>query len=151
MDNLGMVFLGLIALASLVQAAFLVLLATGARRLAQRVDELQGRLEKEVRPSLDNLTQVSSNLAELSDIVAVQARRLDGVVATTVEKVDETTAKVQEIVLRPLGGVDTVMPFVKGIQRAFEVYRQLGGFAAAEGRGRRGSARSYDSDEHLFI
>lgn len=149
MDSLGMIFLGLIALSSLVQAAFLVMVATGARRLAQRVDELQVRLEKDIRPSLDHLTQVTGNIAEVTDILAAQARRLDGVVASTVEKVDQTAARVQDLVLRPLGGLERLVPFFKGVQAALDVYRQLGGFAAAQDR--RGTSRRYQGDEHLFI
>ena len=45
-DRLAMLFLGLIALASLVQAAFLIVLAAGARRVGRRVDELQQRLDR---------------------------------------------------------------------------------------------------------
>ncbi len=148
--TLGMIFLGLIALASLVQATFLVVLATASRRLAHRVDELQGRLEREIRPTLANLTHLSGNLAELSDLVAVQARRLDGVVSTTVERVDETAARVQAIVLRPLGLLGNLVPFLRAVQKAIEVYRRLGGLAVAQGR-RGSSSRRYEGDEHLFI
>ena len=45
MDSMGLVFLGVIALASLVQGAFLVGLALGGLRLARRMGE---RLTREI-------------------------------------------------------------------------------------------------------
>lgn len=149
METWGVVFLGVIALGSLVQTAFLIGLAVQGRRLAQRVAELQDRVERDIRPTLDNLSRVTRNLAEVSDLAVLQVRRFDGLLADTIEKVEETTNMVRKVVLRPLGPLVDLAAFLRGIRRGIEVYHSLRGF---ERRERVAGGRSYDEDdEHLFI
>ncbi len=78
---------GLFALASLVQGAFLVAVVVFGRRLAQRIDALQARIDRDITPALENLGRVSRAAAEIADLAALQARRLDLVLADTVEKI----------------------------------------------------------------
>jgi hypothetical protein len=148
MGTWGVVFLGIIAVGSLVQAAFLVGLVLQGQRLGRRLGELQDRIDREIRPSLENLSRVSRNLAEVSDLAVLQVRRFDGLLADTVEKVEETTTLLRRVILRPLGPLVDVAAFLKGIRRGIEVYQQLRGFDRHEG----GVSRRYDADdEHLFI
>ncbi|HWX24746.1 MAG TPA: hypothetical protein VN083_06860 [Vicinamibacteria bacterium] len=148
MNSLGVVFLGLIAISSLVQAAFLIRLAIEGRRFSSRLDAIQDRFEKEVRPAFDNLNRITRNLAEVSDTAVLQARRVDGLLADTVEKIEETTGTLQRLVLRPLGPLVDVAAFFKGIRRGLTVYRQLSGMDSPE---RPFVRRSSEEDEHLFI
>lgn len=147
MDSLGVTFLGVIALASAVQAVFIVGLMLYGRRLARRLDEFQDRLEREIRPTLDGLTQVTRNLSEVSDLAVLQARRLDDLVADTVGKVEEATDLVRRVIVRPLGPLVEITAFFRGIRRGLEVFHQLRGVDNQ----RRGSSRRYVEDEHLFI
>lgn len=147
MDSWGVVFLGVIALSSLVQAGFLIGLARGGRRLARRFDELQARFERDVRPGLENLTRISRNVAEVSDLAVLQARRIDGLIADTVEKIEETTAQLRRVIVRPLGPLMDIAAFFRGLRRGFQVYRQLRGLESQE----KGAGRRYTEDEHLFI
>src|SRR5258708_33411778 len=102
MDSWVVLFLGVIALSSLVQAVFLIGLAVGGRRLARRLDEMQKGVRREIRPSLDNLSRITRNLAEIADFATLQARRVDDVLADTVGKNQEATDMVRRVVLRPL-------------------------------------------------
>jgi hypothetical protein len=147
MDSLGLAFLGVIALASALQSVLIVGLLVYGRRLARRLEEFQQRLEREVRPTLDGLAQVTRNLGEVSDIAVLQARRLDDLVADTVVKVEEATDLVRRVVVRPLGPLAEVAAIFKGVRRGLEVFHQLRGADTQ----RRGSSRSYAEDEHLFI
>jgi hypothetical protein len=148
MDSWGIVFLGVIALGSLVQAGFLISLTMQGRRLGRRLEELNDHIEREIRPSLDNLVRVTRNLAEVSDLAVLQARRFDLVLADTVEKIEDTTSMVRKLILRPLGPLVDLTAFIKGIRRGLEVYQQLRGFDRRE----HGSDRRYEADdEHLFI
>jgi len=148
METWGVVFLGAIALSSIVQAVFLIGLARGGQRLARRLDELQDRVDREIRPALDNLGRITRNLSEVSDLVVIQARRVDDLLADTVDKIEETTSTLRRVILRPLGPLVDVVAFLKGVRRALEVYHQLRGFDRREG----GVGRRYsDDDEHLFI
>jgi hypothetical protein len=148
MDSLGVVFLGLIALSSLVQAVFLIRLTIEGRKFSSRLDAIQDRLEREVRPAFDNLNRITRNLAEVSDTAVLQARRVDGLLADTVDKIEETTGTLQKLVLRPFGPLVDVGAFLKGIQRGLSVYRQLSGM---DSPGRPFVRRAAEEDEHLFI
>ncbi len=147
METWGVVFLGVIALASVVQGAFLVALMVAGRRLSRRIDALQTRIDRDVTPALENFARVSRAAAEIADLATLQARRLDLLLADTVEKVEETTALVQQFVVRPLRPLGGIAAFLKGLQRGMEVYLQFDRDRAAISRRRsRG-----DDDEHLFI
>jgi len=151
MESWGVFFLGLIALASLVQAGFLIGLLLAGRRLAQRVDELSARLDREIKPALENLTRVSRAAAEIADLATLQARRIDLLLADTVEKIEETTGVIQQLVVRPLKPLGGILAFLRGLQRGMEVYMQLGrGLPGAPPPAHRRRSHTED-DEHLFI
>jgi hypothetical protein len=140
-------FLGVIALGSLVQAAFLVGLAVAGRRLARRLDEMERRWDKEFLPAVQNLERVSRNLAEVSDLGVLGARRLDAALADLLDKLEDTTRIMRRTLLRPLGPLVDIAAFLKGLRRGIDVYQQLRGLD----RSTRAPHRSYADDEHLFI
>jgi hypothetical protein len=150
MESWGIVFLGIIALASVVQAGFLIGLVVAGSRLARRVDELSRRLDREVSPALENFTRVSRAAAEISDLAVLQARRVDLMLADTIDKIEETTGLFQQFVVRPLKPIGGVFAFLRGIQRGLEVYTQLGRGAAGPHQAPRRRSHTED-DEHLFI
>jgi hypothetical protein len=147
MDSWGVVFLGVIAASSVVQAVFLIGLARAGQRLARRVEELQRRIDHDLRPGLENLTRITHTLAVITDVAAVQAQRAGEMVTGALDRVEETIALVQQMVLKPLGSLSDLMAVLKGVRHGIEVYRQLGGVR----REHRGAARRYQDDEHLFI
>jgi len=142
------IFLGVIALGSLTQMAVLVLLFLESRKAVRRLDALQLRVEKDLRPALEGLARISRNLAEVSDLAVLEARRVDVAVADVIDQFQELTREVRSTFVRPLGPLVDILAFVKGVQRGIQVYRQLGGHDARE----RGFHRPYaEEDEHLFI
>ena len=148
METWGVVFLGIIALGSLIQSAFLVRIALAGREMSRRLAELQERVDRDLRPTLENLSRVTRNLAEVSDVAVLQARRVDDLLADTIEKIEGTTSIVKQVVLRPLGPLMDVAAFFKGLRRGIEVYQTLRGFDRRERPPRGGYA---EDDEHLFI
>jgi hypothetical protein len=141
------VLLAVIALSSLVQGAILLGLAWGGKRLSQRVDELQGRLDRDIRPALESIRQMSRNLAETSDLAVVQVRRLEGFVGEAFDRIEDTRRQIQRAARLPLSAFDRASAMLRGVRRGLDVYHRLGGLST-QGRGR---ARSYREDEHLFI
>jgi len=147
MDTVGVVFLGLIALSSLVQGALLLMLARDGLRLGRRIQDLQARVEREVKPILDDVNAVARNVSQVSDLAAAQAHRIQDVITDTARRVEETRDEIRHALSHPVAALGDVVAFLKGIRRGLEVYRQLGGFEAQT----RGSSRRYSDDEHLFI
>jgi hypothetical protein len=152
MDSWGVFFLGVIALASVLQAGFLVGLVVFGLRLGRRLDALQTRLDREVSPALDNFNRVARAAAEIADLATLQARRLDLALADTIDKVEETTATIQQLVLRPLKPLGGALAFLRGLQRGMEVFFQLERGAGPELRRPAPRRRGHgEDDEHLFI
>ena len=149
MESWAVVFLGVIALASLAQTVFLIALAVAGRRLARRVDEIHDRFERDLRPSLESFSRVSRNLAEMTDLATLQARRIDGVLADTLDKVEDATGYLRRVLLRPLGPLADVAAAIKGLRRGLDVYHKL---RALESHKRAPTRRmAAGEDEHLFI
>ncbi len=149
MSDLAIAFLGIIALATLVQAGFLIGLALKGMRLSRRVGEMQQRYEREIRPLMESASRVSRNAAEASDLAVLQVRRVDDMLASTFEKVDRTTSRISEALVRPLGPLANATALLRGVQTGLDVYRAL------SSRGRDGRVhvprRPVEEDEHLFI
>jgi hypothetical protein len=146
-DSGATILLAVIALSAVVQAFLICGIALGGRRLTQRLDELQGKVDREIRPALANLSHLTRNVAEASDLAVVQVRRIEAVVGDALDRLEETRRAVQRVARVPLRALGRAGAVMSGFRRGFDVYRQLGGLSA-QGRGR---ARSYREDEHLFI
>ena len=151
MESWGIFFLGVIALASVVQAGFLIGLVVFGRRLARRVDALQIRLDREISPALDNFTRVSRAAAEIADLATLQARRLDLVLGDAIDRVESATAAIQQLVVRPLRPIGGIVAFLKGLQRGIDVYFQLARGAPPDRRPHPRRRGHGEDDEHLFI
>ena len=147
MDSLALVFLGVIALSSLVQGAFLVFLGLSGLKLARKVAEIQESVDRELRPALDNMHKVTENLASVSEIATEQARRVEMLVAETVARVEAARDNVQRSVLRPMDSLRDVAAILKGVRRGVDVYHKLGRVQPRQ----QGASRRYGEDEHLFI
>jgi hypothetical protein len=149
MESWAVVFLGVIAVGSLVQTVFIVALALAGKRLARRVDEMHDRFERELRPSLESISRMSRNLAEMSDLATLQARRIDGVLADIIDKVEDATGHLRRFLLRPLGPLADVAAVIKALRRGLDVYHRLRGLDSPKRVPRRRMAAG--EDEHLFI
>jgi hypothetical protein len=147
METVGVVFLGVIALSSLVQALFLIGLAREGRNVARRLDEIERKFETELTPSLRNLARLSQNLADVSDMASAQSRRVDAFMADTIDKLEDATGMLRQVMMRPMSTLMDISALLKGIRKGVEIYRRLGGMESEH----RGGARRYADDEHLFI
>ena len=147
MDDLALVFLGAIAFAALVQAAFLVALGVGGLRLLRRVTELHQGLQAEILPAFENVKRIAADLDEVSAVTAAQVRKVEDLVAETVARVEDMRVQVATAVARPLDSFRDLGAVLKGLRRGLQVYRQLGALGAQH----RGATRRYVGDEHLFI
>jgi predicted PurR-regulated permease PerM len=118
MDPLALVFLGVIALSSLVQAAFLVGLARAGMDLAKQVSAWEDRFEREIRPAIANVTQVAENLSQITDGVLRQIPEIEAVVQETSQSVRRLGQAVDRFVLRPLAPVTATAFLIAAARRA---------------------------------
>ena len=147
METLGVVFLGVIAVSSAIQAVFLIRLGVEGKKLGRRLEEIERRIEAELQPSLRNFARVSQHVAEVAEVVALQTRRVDLFMADTIDKLEDATGVLRQVALKPMSALLDITALLKGIRKGLEIYRRLGGMESEH----RGGPRRYADDEHLFI
>jgi hypothetical protein len=124
-DNLSRVFLGVLALASLVQALVVLAIALAGRKLARDLAEVKAGLGKTLEPVADDVRRVARNAADITDTVAAQGRRMDRAVGATTASLQDTAEYVGRAVrtgVRPLIEVGALW---QGVKQALRVYRSL--------------------------
>jgi hypothetical protein len=123
-DTLSNVFLGVIAVASLVQAMFVIALALAGRRLFAKLEELQERVDQQLDPVLGQVAKIARNVADVSETVVAQGQRVDAFVAETTDRLRETTDYVQRAVVKGAAPLVQIGALWSGIRRAFETWQQ---------------------------
>jgi type IV secretory pathway VirB2 component (pilin) len=135
------VFLGVIALATMVMAIILVGAMVAASRLARRLNRLADHLERELKPIFGHLNAMARDASRAAALATVQIERADRLIAEMAQKVEHTLNVLQNTFEGP----------AREGRALFAALRA--GFRAVRGlrdgsRGRR--ARSEDEDA-LFI
>ena len=142
MTDWSAVFLAIIALAVLVMAILQVGVVVYGLRAARLVSEALGRLELQTRPVLANLQTIGADAARTSALAAAQMERADRLFAELTQRIDETTAVVQEAVIVPAREGAAV---IAGLRAAVAAIRDLRSSGPARRPGR------FDEEDPLFI
>lgn len=127
MTTTVVVLLGVLALASLTQAVFLIVLAVEGRRLAQRVDSFQSRIGSELRPILGDITRVTENLASASAATAGQARRIDVMMTEVTSRLSDTQGLFRNLIIPTSLRLVSVTAAVRAVRSALAMYRRVRG------------------------
>ena len=125
MDNLSKVFLGVIAIASLLQALVVLAIALAGRKMALDLAEVRARLGKTLEPVADDVRRVARNVADVSDTMAAQGRRVDQAVGATTDRLQDTAEYVGRAVRTGMRPLVEVGAFWQGVKKALRVYRSL--------------------------
>ena len=125
MTTTVVVLLGLLALASLTQALFLIVLALEGRRLAHRVDAFQSRIGGELRPILGEMTLATENLAAASAAAVGQARRIDVMMTDVTERLSDTEAIFRGVIVPTAIRLVSVTAAVRTVRRGLALYRRV--------------------------
>jgi hypothetical protein len=123
-NNLSVVFLGIIALCGLVQAAFFLAATVAAWKAAARLEALADRVEREWPPLGRRITEVTAQIAEASrkaEAAAEKAQRTVEKVAAATERASSIGRAVAGLSTKPLR---TGRAIWEAVRRAVTVYRQ---------------------------
>jgi hypothetical protein len=127
MTTAAVVMLGVLALASLAQGVFLVMIAFEGRRIARRVDAFGSRAGGELKPLLGDLTRATENLAAASAVTVAQARRIDTLMADVASGVAGAQATLRDVVLPAAARVVSLTVAVRAVRRGLSLYRRVRG------------------------
>ena len=141
-------FLGVMAVAAVVQCVFVVVAARSLVSSGRRVNELCQRFDAEIRPTLDDLRKGASNLRSISDSGRDQAERIEALLSTTLGSIETTIESVRSLIVKPVESLTELSAFWGGLRRGLDTYRNTEPKRRSVSKPRH---RSEDSDEHLFI
>jgi hypothetical protein len=122
-DTLSKAFLGVVALATLVQAFVMVAFAWAGWKLFREVAELRARLGE---PVAGEVQRFARNIADLSATLKAQGHRVEDAVGTTTATLHDTAdffGRAVRAGARPLVEIGALWEAVK---RGIGVYRSLG-------------------------
>lgn len=136
-QSLLVIILGVVAIATTVQAAALVSVLLAARRLEGRLVAAEREL-RELRPRLERLGRVIDNVAEWTDGVAEHIPRVAADIEGTLAQLRGVARLGAMILAKPLRPLGVAFALWNGLKRGATVYRELRPVRARardEGRG----------------
>ena len=127
LSTAAVVLLGVIALGSLAQALFLLVLGRELLTMGRRLDAFQTRLVRDLHPLIEDVTRATRNLSAASELTEQQARRIDGLITTAVARLVEMERVVEEVLLPPASRVAGWLSTLRSLRMVVDFYRGLRG------------------------
>jgi predicted PurR-regulated permease PerM len=134
------VFLGIIAIATLVMAMVQVGFIIYGWSVARRVSRLLDQLDTELKPILANLNAMARDASRASSMAVAQVERVDRMFTDLTTRIEETASTVQRAIMTPLREGAAVMA---GIRAAMAILK--------DATSRSGSSARSDDEDALFI
>jgi hypothetical protein len=134
------IFLGIIAVATLVTAILQVAVLIAAGLLTRRVGRLLEKVEQELQPTFGQVNAISRDAARAVALATAQVERVDRLFADLAQRVEETFAAFQDNLAGP---ARQGKAFMSALKAAFDVVR--------DARRRARARQRADDDDALFI
>ena len=138
MSTWATVFLGVIAMATLVTAILQVVVLLAAAQLVRRLGRFVDILEEDVRPIIANVASIARDASRVASMAAAQVERADQMLSNTVHRLEDLLAHVQTLVANTLREGNALMIGVRAVMAAIRAF---------QGRRRRRG----EDDDALFI
>jgi hypothetical protein len=136
----GELFLGIIALATLVMALIQVGAIIAAMRFARRLQQMVTAIQEEARPLIARANSVAAEASKTAAIASAQAQKIDRLVTDLTRRVDETSIVVQQAVVTP---ARETLALLAGLKAGIAALRGLRDFRGRTGR--------VEEEDPLFI
>ncbi len=140
MNGASDLFLGIIALATLVMALIQVGAIIAAARFGRRMQQMVVSIQEEVRPLIARANSVAEEASKTAIIASAQAQKIDKLVTDLTRRVDETSLVVQQAVVTP---ARETLALVAGLKAGLAALRGLRDFRGRPGR--------VEDEDPLFI
>lgn len=138
------VWLAVIALAVALMAAIQVAAIVLGLRLARRVDQLTGEIEREVKPLIKNLTAMTAEASRAVTLATAQVERADRLFGDVVVTAERTLAVASQLIGGP---AKNGFALLAAARAAFSAFRDL----RDASRRRQAYKSAPDDEESLFI
>jgi hypothetical protein len=139
------VWLAVIALSVAVMAAIQIGAIVFGLRLARRLDRLTTEIERDVKPLLQNLTQMTAEASRAATLATAQVERVDRLFGDLAVSVERTLSVATQLVNGPARNGFALFQAARAAFSAFRDQRD------ASSRRRQAYRSGADDEESLFI
>jgi hypothetical protein len=139
-NDLSQAFLGVIAVSTALMGIMQVVAFVALARVARQVRDVLGTLQQDVRPLIARANAIADEASKTAALATVQAQKIDRLVTELTQRVDDTSAIVQQAIITPAREGLAIVAALKA------------GLAALRGmRDLRGRASGVEEEDALFI
>lgn len=138
--NWPLIFLGIIAAATLMMALIQVGAIVAILRAAKQAQATLSMVQRDVQPLIARANELAGEASKTMTLATAQAEKVDRLVSDLAKRIDETSVVVQQAIVTP---AREGIAIVSGIKAA------LGALRRPDFRGRPG--RHADEEDPLFI
>ena len=135
------VFLGVIAVATLLMAIGQIAVLVAAGRMARRVERVVEQFERDIKPLFNHLNAIGRDASRAASLAAAQVERADKLFTEIASRVDYTLNALQASIGGPVREGRALMSAFRAAMQALRELRRNG--RARQGRG--------EDDDALFI
>jgi hypothetical protein len=136
--NWQLVCLATIAVTTVVMAAVQVTLLVRTARLAQQAADAAEEIRREVRPLIAKAHRIADDAGRATSLALAQVERVDRMLTTTAERVDEVVGAVHDAIVVPLKQGSVILSVLRAAMALF-------------GRGQRAGRTSREDEDALFV
>jgi hypothetical protein len=139
-NDVSQAFLGVIAVSTALMAIMQVGAIIVLARVARQVRDIIGTLQQDIRPLIARANAIADEASKTAALATVQAQKIDRLVTELTQRVDDTSAIVQQAIITPAREGMAIFAAIKA------------GLAALRGiRDLRGRATGVEEEDALFI
>jgi hypothetical protein len=139
--SLSEIFLGIIALATLVMALIQIGAIVAVARLARDAQKALASVQEDVKPLVAKVSALADEATKTATIATAQAEKIDQLVTDLTRRIDETSAVVQQAVITPAREGLAIMAAIRAGLSALRGFRDM----------RAGQTRHAEEEDPLFI
>ena len=138
MNTWATVFLGIIAMATLVTAILQVVLLVAGWQLVRRITTFVEDIERDVRPILGHLNSITRDASRVASLAVAQVERADQLLTSAVVRLEDLLGNLSTVIVKTMREGNALMMGIRAVMAAVQAFR-----GRRRGRG--------EDDEALFI
>ena len=119
------VFLGVIALGTLVMALIQVGAIIAAMRMARQAQQMLASVQQDVRPLVAKANAMADEASKTVALATAQAQKVDGLVTDLSRRVEETAAVLQEAIITPAREGMAIVAAIRAAVGALRGFRDM--------------------------
>ena len=123
MNEGSSIYLAVMAVALVVMAGIQVGLIVIVLRVTRQLTTTAEEIRREVMPLVATAHRISDDAARVASLTVVQVERIDQLLASTADRVNETLAVIQQAVVEPVRQGAAVMTAMRAAVSAFRSWR----------------------------